>query len=121
MACIAIVVMLGLAAPAVAAPPAITVKAAKQLRCTITDRDASYVGPTNSGVECVRGGVRFTVLQYKNPKRAMKYWRNWTDGYLARDGKLFVIVGKTRATGDHHSLEDAQYAAKRIGGRVVEF
>jgi hypothetical protein len=98
--------------------PPKTIAAAKAMKCKITDRD-SYIGPKNAGVTCVRRSEMYAVLQYDNPRKAVAYWKDWIDeGYFARKKNVFVLPQGVDGM-NTYSLEAAEYAAERIGGKVI--
>lgn len=101
------------------AAPAVVVKAAKKMHCG--HRHSDYlIGPKNAGVTCrVRHHGKFYVLKYKNPKRGIRYLRNWVMGdhqFIARRAKILVIPA---GPGDWYKKKTARYAARRLRGHVV--
>lgn len=76
--------------------------------------------PSNSGVTCrVKRHGEFYVLRYKNPKRGIRYLRNWVmsdHDFIAQEGKILVVPA---GPGEWYKRASARYAAKRLHGHVV--
>lgn len=120
-----LVSMVGPAPDAHAAAPRVAKAYAHKLHCKHIQPN-SMVGPANSGVSCKanngHGKQLFYVLKYRNPKRAVRWWKDWiTDGYFTRKGPVLVIAqGNNGRGGDWgYRLKWAQYAADRIDGQVI--
>lgn len=125
---------LGLVSPAHADPvPTIAKEYARQMKCRYPESSGLSGGGPNDGVECrvisSRGRHSFYILKYKDPFRAMDYWREWlapydeTDdpGYFVRKGKIFIIPagGGSGEDDDWYTMKWATYAAAKLDGRVV--
>jgi hypothetical protein len=81
---------------------------------------AGSSGMVGRGVECTARGKDYYVVRYASGRRAVAAMREWVDpceGYfIARRGNVLIVP----ADGNHwYDLEQARYAARKSGGRVV--
>lgn len=98
---------------------------AHRMGCVVDHHESLPFGPPNTGVSCHVGTQRYDVLYYRRVGDAMAWWKHWVRGgrgWIARDGLVLVIPqGSTESGVDSglYGLDEAAYAARRLGGVVV--
>lgn len=85
-------------------------------------------GPPNNGVQFVvksrLGRQLFFALKYRNARAGVRWWKHWSDGWIARKGKVLVIPqGAPNVyqglAGKPYRKAWARFAARRVDGRIV--